>query len=108
MRLKAGVRLHGLQPQLVLAAMIAEPLWRELGAPELVITSGTDSTHSGRSCHYAGAALDFRTSNLPGGNADAGKAATELQFRLSSDYQVIAEADHVHVEWQPRSPEVHA
>lgn len=44
--LKAGVRVLGLRPELLLALMVAEPLWTQQGA-ELVLTSGIEGTHTG-------------------------------------------------------------
>jgi hypothetical protein len=46
-------------------------------------------------------AVDFRTNDLPGGPQGyaAQTWATTLARALGDDFQVLLEADHVHVEW---------
>jgi len=101
-KLKPGVRLKGLTPQMVLAAMVVEEVLAELGAP-CVITSANDSKHSAASWHYKGQALDFRTkfdqlNGMENALRDAVKAA------LGDDFDVVMEAvgtdsEHLHVEY---------
>ena len=102
MRFKDGVHPHGVEPELVLGLMVAESVWRDLGLPELVITSLRDGDHSATSLHFAGAAADLRTNDLSPEQVD--DAATELKARLGVHYDVIVEASHCHLEWQPRKP----
>lgn len=102
MRLKKGVSARGLTPQIALALMVADEVYREEGV-ECVITSLNDGKHSRTSLHYCGQGADLRTRNLPN------QAAKErVQFKIaerlgSDDYDVILESDHIHVEWQPKS-----
>ena len=51
------------------------------------------------SLHYAGCAVDLR---FPPDNAAGLKAA--LAEALGGDYDVVLEADHIHVEFQPKTP----
>lgn len=97
MKIKAGVKVTGLRPELLLALMVAEGVWQAEGQ-ELVITSVIDGKHSATSLHYAGQAADLRIWGL----ADHVKTAAKLKESLGEDYDVIAEGDHVHVEFQPR------
>ncbi len=106
-RLKEGVSLVGMQPQLSAVWQVAEGIWADEGAPELVVTSVNDGQHSTTSLHWAGAAVDLRTKNLP---SDAAKrrAKDRLKAVLGRDFDVILEKlgqahEHVHVEWQPRA-----
>jgi hypothetical protein len=100
--LKHGVRIHGLRPEMTLAAFIVSGVYEEYGFP-CVITSAIDGKHSVGSFHYAGAALDFRTRDI----LDASKRAMlteEVRNRLGPDFDVVAEVDHMHVESQPKQP----
>lgn len=104
LKLKPGVRLTGVRPELLLAIVAAERLYADAGA-DLVLTSLNDSQHSPTSLHYAGAAVDLRTANLPNPLETASRLASRLAAALGSDFDVIHEADHLHIEWQPRAPD---
>lgn len=93
--LKTGVKLSGLQPQIVLAIIVAEGIW---GGEPLTITSVSDGLHSHTSLHYSGNGVDFRTRDI---EDPAGKTA-RLKAALGVDFDVILESDHVHLEYQPR------
>ena len=107
-RIKQGVRLSGLRPEILLAATVAESVWAAHGAAELVITSGIDGKHKSGSKHALGLALDFRTHNI--GVPEARRAAVlELKDRLGAEYDVLLENDntsneHAHVEHDPKEP----
>ena len=105
--IKAGVRLHGIRPELVLAVHIAEGLWMAAGAPSLVITACIEGQHTAASDHYSGCAVDFRTKNLPEGKAETMRAA--LMTALGDDFFVLHENaglanDHVHLSFRPKNP----
>lgn len=99
MRIKPGARLNGLRPEMVVALLLA----REVCAVhdhELVITSALDGEHQRASLHYVGCALDLRR---PASPTTAAAIAKELGDALGNDYDVILEADHIHVEFQPKA-----
>ena len=100
--LKVGVNATGIRAELLLGIMVAAGVYEEHDT-DLVVTSLVDSKHSVTSLHYAGAAADLRTRNLPS-SADPALIASEIKKRLTKDYDVIAESDHIHLEWQPRQP----
>ena len=97
MRLKEGVRVAGVRPEIVLAMQVAEVVYQEHQS-ELVITSVTEGTHSPTSLHYSGAAFDCRIWNV---NPRA--VRDSLADRLGEDYDVVLERTHLHVEFQPKS-----
>lgn len=100
MRIKAGAKLIGLTPQILLAAFIADELWKELhNAENSVLTENSGGEHKKGSLHYSGNAIDLRIWGWTKVQATA--ARNELAQRLGAEFDVILEKDHIHVEWQP-------
>ena len=102
--IKRGVRLHGICPQMFLAADIIKDLWKSHNYP-FCITSGIEGKHKRTSEHWSGNALDFRTwLNATGEQmSKALKTALrkDLQARLGDEYYVLMEKDHLHVHYSP-------
>jgi len=106
MRLKPGVRLTGLQPQIVLAAVVVHSIMARSGM-ECIITSANDSTHGANSLHSRDGlcrAMDFRTKNYP---FDKRALAQEVRASLGPDFDVVLEDEggpneHMHVEYDPK------
>ena len=99
--LKPDVRITGLRPEIVLALLVAERAYAEIGC-ELVLTSGVEGAHSPGSFHYAGSAVDSRTLNVP---ADKLKPLVEkIRSALGPDFDVVLESNHLHIEFQPKQP----
>lgn len=96
--IKPGVDLRGLQPQMVLAYVIAAACYAEEGVP-CVITSGSDGVHLPNSLHYQGKALDLRTHTLRAERIHVVFLA--VQQALGAQFDCVLEEDHLHVEWQP-------
>ena len=101
MKLKSGVKLTGLQPQMALAALIVTSVYAPAAC---TITSANDSTHSEGSLHYKGQALDFRTKDYAG---DRVKLRDDVRAALGPDFDVVLEAleqdnEHLHVEYDPK------
>lgn len=96
LRFHAKVRIHGIRPELVLALCVAHELYREHGE-SLTITAVINGPHMRASLHYTGAAADLR---LP--RRHPTMIARELAKRLGSDYDVVLEKTHIHVEFQPK------
>jgi len=67
---------------------------------ELVITSVCDGKHSYTSLHYTGCAFDCRIRYFT--TDEQLNVALDIQNRLGKDFDVIAETDHIHIEYQPR------
>lgn len=100
MKIKPGVSLLGLQPQMIIAVIAANDIWAGLDQ-ELVITSCTDGVHRKGSLHYKGLALDLRTRDFS--DADKEKAFAELAEALGQAYDTVLESTHIHVEWDPET-----
>lgn len=106
MRIKKGVRLNDLSPQVVVAVQIAEYCYEKYAHwngiieydNELVVTSVNDSRHSLTSLHHIGHAVDLRTQNV----TNPEKVRREISDRLGLHFDVLLEVDHMHIEYQPR------
>jgi uncharacterized protein YcbK (DUF882 family) len=101
MRIKGGVRAHGVMPETVLGMMVAESVYRDNGY-KFVVTAIIEGGHSRASLHYIGAAFDCRINNMPASKWKG--VADEIRARLGGDYDVVLEDTHIHVEWQPKEP----
>lgn len=103
-RLKEGVSLRLLVPQMSIATHVVDGVMSIHGF-DTVITSGNDSTHASGSLHYAGKALDYRTKHVDPSLKMA--IVQDIKARLGAEFDVVfehpgGEQEHVHVEWQPR------
>lgn len=103
-KIKSGVTILGLAPQMILALLVAYVCYANAAAPEFVLTSGNDGAHSIHSKHYVGNAADIRTNNLPSPRQDGPRLAEEIKECLGRDYDVLFEGDHIHIEYDPRRP----
>lgn len=97
-RIKPGVQLARLTPQMALGAAIVAEAYIGIGC-DCVITSCSDGRHRLGSLHDLGCALDFRTRDLTDGIRDS--LVTEIREALGTEFDVVLEADHLHVEWDP-------
>ncbi len=95
--IKNGVDLRGLSPQMAIAYTIACKVY---GQYNCVITSGSDGKHGPNSLHYSGQALDLRTNNLPPQAVQS--IVDRLKEALGAQFDVVLEATHLHVEFQPK------
>lgn len=97
--LKGGVKAKGIQSELLLAVMVIDGVYTRNHCP-LTITSLTDGQHSPDSLHYKGYALDCRTRDISVPLLDV--IVREIKESLGSDYDVVLEGDHLHVEYDPK------
>lgn len=98
MKFKKGVTL-ALRPQMAAVLPVIEEVHERLGVGEAWITSGTDGEHSPQSLHYVGLAVDLRTRGLAMSRIIA--LAEALKLALGVDFDVVIEATHLHIEWDP-------
>ena len=100
--IKNGVDLRGLSPQMALAYTIACKCY---GQYDCVITSANDSKHGPNSLHYKGQALDLRTRHLNGQGLQS--VYHKLKESLGDQFDVVLEADHIHIEFDVKEKQVH-
>ena len=99
--IKNGVDLRGLTPQMAIAYTIATKCY---GQYDCVITSANDSKHGPNSLHYKGCALDLRTRHINGQGLQL--VVDKLKEALGEQFDVVLEADHIHLEYQPKTKSV--
>jgi len=97
--MKRGVFISSSHPCIFEMIDAAKKAYYRLGS-DVVITSGCEGTHSAKSLHYKGLALDFRTRNLTQG--EIVEVTDALRADLGDDYDVVFEGDHFHVEYDPK------
>ena len=99
-RIKTGVDVTGLRPEMVPALLAAYGIRAVLLGGDLVLTSAREGDHRSGSRHFVGLALDFRTRDLL--PRERSRFASELRAALGDQYDVLLEGDHLHVEFDPR------
>lgn len=98
--LKEGIGILGIDVA-NLIIQIAESVYRKYGIP-CVITEITGGEHSPKSKHYIGHAVDFRT-RMINTWPEARKSQLKQDMRnvFNSDFDVIFEDTHLHIEYDP-------
>jgi len=96
MLLKLGVDISRLKSPIRKRLNLIQKLVEIQTFTEVVITSTYEGTHSPRSLHYADLAIDIRK---PG---TVNELVATLKSRLGSDYDVVDEHDHIHIEYDPK------
>ena len=100
LRIKPGVGVGGLRPEIVLAIQVFYSCYSVLDKDgEAVITSCTEGKHMRGSRHYVGLAFDGRIRTLKEGQPEM--LADMLRECLTKEYDVVLESTHIHVEYDP-------
>ena len=94
--IKPGVKVGGIKPEILLAINIAREAWPDA---TLTITSVVEGVHMNGSLHPKGYAVDLR---LPAEADHREKVVGDLRALLQTDYDVILEKDHIHIEYDPK------
>jgi hypothetical protein len=98
--LKAGVRIAGMRPEILLAAFAAERVYEKAGY-ECMITSCMEGAHMAGSLHYKGAAIDLRTKHVAHA-IELKQIVDRVKECLGADFDVVVETDHLHIEFDPK------
>lgn len=101
--IKKGVKLGGLQSEILLAVVAVERIMDTLRLP-CVVTSGHDTTlHKTDSLHYKGLAVDIRLPSFYNPAPDLDSHVVEsIRNALGEEYDVILEPNHIHIEFDPK------
>ena len=95
----SSIGFQNLSSQLLLAIIAIEGVFVIHGA-DLVITSLNDSEHSKASLHYSGNAVDIRSRDIL--NKQTLLDDCKKALGGSSDFDMILESNHYHLEYQPK------
>jgi len=95
MLIKLGVDISRLNNQIRRSLNKIDTVFNNCGF-ESVITSTYEGSHSPSSLHYTNNAIDIRT---PSANVD--KVINNLRSRLGSDFDIVLEPTHIHIEYDP-------
>ncbi len=105
MKLKPGVRIHGIKPEMTIVMLAAERIWSKYpkkpdpDGPECTITSGIEGGHSRTSDHYKGYALDFRTRYFA--EEYKKQVRDDMKEALGDDFYIILHKSHLHASYRP-------
>lgn len=106
LRVKAGVNVTNLCPEMWYAIGYAAAVHAGITTADTVITSGNDGEHMEGSLHYAGRAVDLRTQDM---SADACMTwARRVRVLLAAQgFDVVLEfrPPHLHIEYDPKPGE---
>lgn len=98
-RLKKGVRIGGVRPEITVAMQIAAGVYSRFNV-DAIVTSCMEGKHSTHSRHYVGLAIDLRIRNVPRGqHSDLRNALADA---LGPDFLVLLEGNHIHVGFKAR------
>lgn len=106
LKLKAGVSLKGLKPEIVFGIISALSIASSLGLGELVITSCKEGQHKVGSLHYRGFAVDIRTNTMY--NPTRLAFISKLKEALDTEFDIVDEGagtinQHCHLEYDPEN-----
>jgi hypothetical protein len=100
--LKSSARVTGLRAETLFAMRVAEGVFEDRNLGLMTITSCADGKHSPGSRHYTGGAFDIRTRDIPQDEWQI--VAGDIRERLGSEFDVVVEKDHLHIELDPKTP----
>lgn len=107
MRLKVGVTVNGVQPETVVAMLIAETVYQSMGY-DLTITSLTDYAPGRKpnTLHTPGLAFDCRIWDIPERMLET--LVAKLREALGDEFDVVLKSDHIHIEFDPKNGQIEA
>lgn len=99
-QVKEGVIFKEFNNSFIQLYKAVDEVWQNATTIVPTITSANDGKHMDHSLHYKNLAWDLRTHNLEVEQID--KILVGLQQTLGLGWDVIREADHIHVEYDPK------
>ena len=97
LRFKDGVSIFGLQPEILWALDKCVQMWM---VKYVTVTSARGGTHSRKSLHYAGHAVDLRNNDMT--TSQRQETLISVREILGVNYDFLDEGDHFHLEYQPK------
>jgi len=96
MLIKAGVDISRLKREIRRSLSVVENIYNKYNE-ELIVTSTYEGNHGAGSLHYANDAYDARKANL-----NRQLIIDETKKKLGKNFDVVIEANHIHVEYDPK------
>jgi len=96
MLIKAGVDISRLRPEIRKKLNTIAGIVDAIFGDEIVITSTFEGNHSPGSLHYANLAVDIRRTDK------SDTVCQVIRQELGSNYDVISEHNHIHIEYDPK------
>lgn len=108
LKLVGTVKINGrhFDPEIVAILNAARSTAPDLQDDTVWVTSANDLKHKENSKHYSNDAFDIRTRNVVNGKTDVQRWVAKMRGALGLDYDIILEVDHIHAEYDPKSPRV--
>ena len=103
LKFKPGVRLFGLQPEMLWAVDRCVDVWPD--DFDVTVTSARGDKHSRQSRHNTGHAVDLRTRDL--NDEQIRSLVLRLKQVLGKQFDVIYEGNHIHIEFDPKDTHVY-
>ena len=98
MKIKEGVSVLGLKPEMLVALMVAKEVINQYTSEGMVITSCVEGKHSKKtSKHYVGYGVDLRSRDVAEVNRE--HVAKEIAASLGDEFYVAFEKDHFHISY---------
>ena len=97
-KFKKGVKINGIKPEMLVALVVANEVYA-IWAADCIVTSVTEGKHKSGSLHHVGYGMDLRTRHI--NESTAKDIAKRLRERLTDEFDIIVEKDHIHMEFQP-------
>jgi len=106
MKCKNGVTTKFIKPEILFALIIVDQVYREfIDQDGVTITCATDGDHKGHQ-HSLGYAVDIRTrdtnSSIQWEESKKDAVADMIRSCLTSEYDVVVESTHIHIEFDIR------
>jgi len=79
---------------------VADALSKAIAKKEMVVTAGFDGKHMAGSKHYEGNAFDMRSRIYT--DYELRTLLDNLRENLGTDYDVVDEVSHIHIEYDPK------
>ena len=96
--LKHGVKIAGIQPEIVVGFIIAKSICDRFDI-DCVLTACKDGKHMAKSKHNIGHAIDIRKRDLPENSFKS--FYSRLSVALGPEFDVVEHDKHWHVEFDP-------
>lgn len=97
-----GAQVDKLRRQIRRALPVIDMCVRASTGHEPTLTHGRDGRHMKGSLHYKNRAVDIDWPPWTGRPEKVGLIAAQLRLFLGYDYDVVVEATHLHVEYDPK------